>query len=78
MIVVQICSSILSIVISMAPLKQGRVERLCYYTGLTVSTLIFIFVCIANGLGNSSHAENFGFVNTTTEVSHLFFTQVSL
>ena len=46
--------------------------------GLTVTTLVFILVCIANGLANSSIAMEVGIiVNTTPEVSNQFLTQVS-
>lgn len=58
------------------PVNSPR-ARLVEISGLAASTISLLLALVVNGLAVTSDCTKFGFKNTTTEVSNIFYTQVT-
>ena len=63
-------------VITMAKPPYIDAEMVCHYVWLAITSIVFVAVCVVNGLGSSPYADQFGFSNATEVISDMYYTQV--
>lgn len=51
-------------------------ESVCNYLWLAITTVLFVGMCVVNGLANSVLAPQLGFINKTEFISDNYHTQV--
>ena len=52
-------------------------DMVCNVLWLWITSVVFVGVCVVNGLASSSSAAQFGFLNATEDISDDYYTQAS-